>query len=570
MFASDSDDRFGFLNFSGRFVVLSDYDMRARPEQFSDQDLVDYVHGLSATGQTRELLRQLSILSHYAHKPTDQLAAVEAYAEELEGDAQSQFRGMTKDWRIFATQPVLKAIAAVMIEIESTRRYPTQGMAHSAILLTHSVGEQLQRQESALQGPQLIGGMNEQLVLTLVAAVSLYYSQLPNVLLLRQEQLWVEYGHIARKYFDGQAATDLLNKATGLDLMEILALGSYLNIASVDWERNGGLPVRLGVIGKIAKEKIATFESLVSLSPAGFKATLENSHENTWDLSVFEEYPVVKIYDDLFVLDEVLLWRRITTGLYWFVFDHLKTERGDSGWRAWTQAWGEMVEALVGDLFTAFADVDESGMPRIWDEHDLERAYGSDVKHADFVLAVGKNLLLVEVVSGQLTIGTRAKLDRNAFDDDIEKLFTKKARQLDATVHCIEDDSVTLLGHELPGDWKVFPIIVAAFGFPYFNPIIRYVNEVATTEGLLQSSRIEPFCIIDLREVELLESAVEQGDNVGDSLTKWQKSAGAEITFWNWYTTENDGAAQIPTRLQEGGQDQVQRIIRTLSGGIDF
>jgi hypothetical protein len=416
----------------------------------------------------------------------------------------------------------------------------------------------------------MIGGLDEKLVLTLVAAVSVYYTQLPNVMLLRQEQLWGKYGHLAGEYFDGQSATDLLRDATGLVLMEILALGSYTNVASVAWEKYGGLPVRLGALSEMPREKIARFESLVSLTPAGFKENLEDSREHSWDMSVFEEHPVVKIYDDLFVLDEALLWRRITTGLYWFVFDHLKLTKGEGARRAWTQAWGAIVEAAVGDLFTPFADRDVSGKPVVWDEHDLERIYGSDVKHADFVLVVGKNLLIVEVVSGQLTVGTRAKLDRKAFDDDIEKLFTKKARQLHETVGCIESDAAALLGHDLPADWKVIPIIVAAFGFPYFNPVIRHVKDVAAKEGLLQSSRIEPFCILDLREVELLESAVEHGENVGESLTNWQRSAGTEITYWNWYTTENYGKAEIPTRLQEGGKDQIQRIIRTLSGDIEL
>ena len=147
------------MNFSGRFVVLSDYVSEASEGQLSDQDLLDSVRGLAATGPTRESLRQLSILSHYANNPSHQPAAVESYAEGLESDAQLQFRALSKDWRMFGTQPVLKAIAEVMMEIESKRKYPTQGMAHSAILLTHSVGEQLQRQENAPPSGRLIGGL---------------------------------------------------------------------------------------------------------------------------------------------------------------------------------------------------------------------------------------------------------------------------------------------------------------------------------------------------------------------------------------------------------------------------
>jgi hypothetical protein len=214
--------------------------------------------------------------------------------------------------------------------------------------------------------------------------------------------------------------------------------------------------------------------------------------------------------------------------------------------------------------------VNDADRPIIWDEHDQERIFGSDVKHADFVLVVGRNLLVVEVVSGQLTVGTRAKLDRQAFDSDIEKLFIKKARQLDETIGCIERGCAALLGHDLPEDWKVIPIIVAAFGFPFYNPVINHMDEVAAREGLLQSPRSEGFCILDLREIELLESVTDQGEDVGESLASWQMDAGSEITFWNWYTTVNYGTAVIPERLQEGGKDQIQRIIRTLSGDVEL
>jgi hypothetical protein len=353
----DVSEKFGFMKYSGQFVTLSDYLPEASIDELGNEDLADLVRRLAATGPTRESLRQLSILAHIAHEPSDQAGVLEAYSDALPEDAKRRFDSLPKDWRMFGTQPVLKAVSAVMMEIGATRRAPEQSMMNSAISLAHAVAEQLQRQEGSRKSVAFIGGMDEGLVLTLVAAVSLYYKQLPNVLLLRQEQLWERYGHLAREYFDGQSATDLLREATGLEFMEILALGSFLNIASVDWAQFGGLTNRLGGLHEISREKIVKFESLVSLTPAGFKEKIEHSAELTWDLSVFEEFPVVKIYDDLLVLDESLLWRRITTGLYWFVFDYLKRTRGESGWRLWTQAWGDIVEAVVRDLLTPFADV---------------------------------------------------------------------------------------------------------------------------------------------------------------------------------------------------------------------
>ena len=116
----------------------------------------------------------------------------------------------------------------------------------------------------------------------------------------------------------------------------------------------------------------------------------------------------------------------------------------------------------------------------------------------------------------------------------------------------------------------VLPIVVSAFGFPYFKPVITHLRDIASAEKLLQSTRIESFSMLDLREIELLESVVEHGEEVDQVLQDWRIEAGDEVTFWNWYTKKHYGEAVIPTRLQEGGGVQVRRLIATLRGDIEI
>ena len=566
---SEASESYGFMNIAGQIVVVSDYLYEPGAPLISDNELEEAVSALAVSGQAKELLRQLSVLAHFSHKESDGVDVVRQFSDSLAPDIRARFDAMPIRNKFFATQPVMKAMSRVFQGINSDRKRTDLSAQQVAIFLVHSIGEQLQREERSNTSGRTIGGLDEDLVLIVVASTSLHYSQLPNVMLQRQELLWDHYGHLAQKYL-GRSASALLLEATGLELMEILSLGSLLNVASANWRLYGGNFARLGEGLGISRDKVSKFELLVSMTPAEFQRQLGAATITSWDLGVFEEHPVVRYYEHLLVLDESLMWRRITTGLYWYVFDYIKRTEGDDGRRNWTQAWGEIVEEAAKDLLVPFAMEDHDGNKMFWSEEDLETTYGKGVKHADLVLVTGKCLLLVEIVSGLLTTGTRSRLERASFDGDMQKLFTKKARQLEDTVVCIESNARALLGFDLPSDWVVLPIVVSAFGFPYFKPVITHLRDIASAEKLLQSTRIESFSMLDLREIELLESVVEHGEEVDQVLQDWRIEAGDEVTFWNWYTKKHYGEAVIPTRLQEGGGVQVRRLIATLRGDIEI
>ena len=101
------------------------------------------------------------------------------------------------------------------------------------------------------------------------------------------------------------------------------------------------------------------------------------------------------------VLDEQMLWRRCTSGLFWNVHDALKqsSEREAEWFRT---AFGAMVEELVETSLRRLAPIDLAGGSNYYTEDDLESAYGPGVPRCDAIVDVGGALLFVEVVSGRL------------------------------------------------------------------------------------------------------------------------------------------------------------------------
>ena len=142
------------------------------------------------SGQAKELLRQLSVLAHFSHKESDGVDVVRQFSDSLAPDIRARFDAMPIRNKFFATQPVMKAMSRVFQGINSDRKRTDLSAQQVAIFLVHSIGEQLQREERSNTSGRTIGGLDEDLVLIVVASTSLHYSQLPNVMLQRQELLW--------------------------------------------------------------------------------------------------------------------------------------------------------------------------------------------------------------------------------------------------------------------------------------------------------------------------------------------------------------------------------------------
>ena len=120
--------------------------------------------------------------------------------------------------------------------------------------------------------------------------------------------------------------------------------------------------------------------------------------------------PLLRLGDDVVVLDERYLIERVTRGLYWLVHDHEKNVHGESARGSWTQVWSEMVETRVEDQLRRMAPSLFGGGRAFFTEEDLQSAFPR-TKNCDAGIDFGGDVVLAEVVSGTVKVQTRELAD---------------------------------------------------------------------------------------------------------------------------------------------------------------
>src|SRR5207248_8269647 len=104
----------------------------------------------------------------------------------------------------------------------------------------------------------------------------------------------------------------------------------------------------------VGQDKIEMFLSRFASTPEEIAASLCGCPQR-WQLIPLQDRPLLRLGDDIVVLDEHYLLERMTLGLYWLVHDHEKTEHGETARLLWTQAYAEMVETRVEERLRTLA-----------------------------------------------------------------------------------------------------------------------------------------------------------------------------------------------------------------------
>ena len=547
------------LEFVGTYMTLNDYVpqgfgvSRTNAEALLPQFAADMVFP--------EMISALAALNHFAHYPMESSSAIDTLRAALKPEARARLEAMLPHRQPFARQPVLRAMREVLAA-PSRNVTPTMSPGIAPIMMVHAAGDALSHGTPTIAGT--IGGWPELYVLDLVANGAFHAADDKWALMVRQATLWRSNGDRAAIHFAGKNACDLLVEASGLEPEDFLALGFGLAAHATGWTPKKPQLLWLDAGLSMDAAKVAAFDKLVCASPEEIASRFSAAARSTWDFLPLEATPVLSMPGGYLVLDESLLWARVTSGLYWIVFDHLKATSGEATALAWTRAWGDIVEAAVGDALARCAVPTLDGSPALWTEDDLHAAYGDDRKASDFVLDLGDWLVAVEVVSGRITTGTRIELARSAFDNDVERLVMKKLRQLDDTAQCLIESEEPLTGHRPASARKVLPVVVAAMGFPYIQPVVTHIEQLAIHEGLFTDGRVGPLCICDLRELELLEGAAAAGDSLAAILTAWRRETQGRRSFWDWATSRPGGAPPRPPRMRDEGTEVSNELRRRL------
>lgn len=473
--------------------------------------------------------------------------------------------GQAQRWFI-ARQPVLMALREVLSRDPVTE--PRGGLPPlvAALILTHALAMGLNAQRADDDG-RTLGGFPASLGMEIICNEAFHESDDVYALIDRHVRLWRDFGARVSAPSPRKPPVELLEEASGLDLMTILAAGFGLYAHVRNWDGQGPFPSSKPITPGLAEanDRLLT---LFARTPEEFRAQMERPR-STWDLLPFQETPVLDLGHGLVVLDDGFLLDRVTTGLYWVVHDHEKSAR-EADRHRWTQVYGDMVELQIEDSVDHLGLVSLGTGPSVYTEEQLAEAYRGKI--ADRVVDRGDTFLLIEIVSGRLTIASRIDGDVDAFEADTEKLVMKKVRQLDgAGASLLEDGGAALTGLVRDIPVRILPVVVVAGGFGGYpvNPVsVNCVHELIRSEGLLADGRFDSLCIIDAGEVELLEGLSERGYSPVGLLREWQESSLWRMPFVNWVLSRlgPGGPRFRPSRMAT----HVENVFRELEGVYGF
>lgn len=518
---------------------------------------------------TDEMMKALAILDYATHEKemVDQIQR--GFAERLKPETRARFvaaMSRADEPRAFlGRQGVLAAMRLVL-----TRDSPAQTRGRidpmtAAILLVHAVSWGLNERDEPPPGEELAPGIPTGFAMEILRNLVFYETDDKYSVIDRHIRLWRHYGSILKRHPARAAAADLLEEATGLAVEDLLALGfaCYSHVGS--WRPGTPLLINHSLGVGMDPEKVKRFVDIVAADMKAGSAELADP-ATTWDFLPFERHPILSLPEGMLVLDPGFLFERFTTGLYWLVHDHERDHHGDAARRAWTQAYGEMVEGLVEDMLQLLAPEILGGGRTFFTEEDFAHAFGGRI--ADAGIDFGADFCLFEVVSGFLHTETRLHGNIEQFKRDVERFVLKKARQLNETATQLLKDESPLTGlrnHEVR---RVIPVIVVGGGWPNEPFTSMYVADHVTREGLFRDARIAPLAIIDIPEVEMLEGLQEhRGWTTAELLREWKGSGLATVSFRNFLMKKLGGAfgpklrpSRMEAEVQRAFNDMIFRL----------
>jgi hypothetical protein len=407
----------------------------------------------------------------------------------------------------------------------------------AAMMLVHLAADALRGQQPDAE--ERFGGTSESLAIEL--ACNQIFNEPHDVggMVSRTWALWNRHGAALRRAKLEKPPLDLLKDATGLELAQLLALGFVCWAMTTQDRVNGPVRINPFTLVKLPREAVERFLALFASTPAELGAELAEC-ELPWQMLPLQTRPLLRIGEEVVVLDEPFLLEAVTTGLYWRVSDHVRNGDPDA-WRPWSVAYAEMVEALAEELINALAPVLLDGSSAFFTEEDIKAAFATKREtppNIDAGVDFGMGVTLFEIVNKHMSLQARSG-DLEAFKTDVDQAVITKAGQLDGTAALLQRDPQPPASPLQKPAGTVFPIVVCGNHFPV-NPVTRnYVEERLRGSGKLQASGIKPLAVIDLDELESCVSLARAGVLLPDLLAGWLADVSyrkGSLTLYLWAT----------------------------------
>ena len=367
-------------------------------------------------------------------------------------------------------------------------------------------------------------------------------------------------------------------EATSFDLKTFLFLGFHLCVQLRDQsliQKNytpSGLV--LGAGSHFSKTSIKNREAkkvldYLAITRKDFRKEWQQEVRRTrnfyYSFLTMRRTPLFRMKEDKYIpMSLRFLKERITVGVYWIIFDHLKEKKGDKVALGFKQFFGEIFQRYVEQMFSRIISQSNSLADRLFFDIFYETSDGQR-RSSDAVLFYPRKAVFLEVKTGTLQMAKTAIPGTiQEFEKDLDKIVTKSATQLEGRINDFKRGQLSFKGYAAREIDTFYPVVVTLDSIPQEHLIWRRIERRLAEEGCFQSEDIARLHIIDIEEMEMLEPLIQSGKSLVEVLEqKSSDSMYADLSMKNFlYYKYGQDSELLHNRFL---RDENTRIITEIS-----
>lgn len=324
---------------------------------------------------------------------------------------------------------------------------------------------------------------------------------------------------------------EVLKEAIGVGLKEYLSFGVALLVYFLRFSEGQKFPEDPAFMylrpdawfrdASVSKEILIKILLEVSDDAEGFSERLarEGKRELFHDFIEFKTRPLLKLQENLYLpLSLPFLYEKVTSGLYWIIFDYLKRNNKQDHDK-FMRLHGKLFQRYVEEIVTVILNRTPAS-DFIKHVDVVYREGKKEHRSSDIILRKGTSLFLFEASATRLQAKNTTGLgNETALAADIGKMVLHNAKSIQTCIVNIKEGNLKLNGINLTEIKRFYPIIVTIEGLPKHPAIQLFLNNLVRSEGLLTAGDIGPLALIDAEDLEEVEGYTE-GDFI-ETILAW-------------------------------------------------
>lgn len=363
---------------------------------------------------------------------------------------------------------------------------------------------------------------------------------------------WAIFGCLHREASDIRPAVpldDWLREDYGLGLEQQMSLGFalYAHLMATDDGEDGldhvltaeSLGAIFGSLGFSEEERVAA-EGLIAAPPSWFREQVagQSVEQLSWNRVPFMRRPFVRVPSGQYFLQSpraLMSW--IADGIHYRCLDAAIEREAVS---AYTTRLGKLTERYVLQLVaSAHKEPRLPGAGKVFGD----KKFGRGLDSSDVTVTYPNEVILMEVASHRLTVGSRCDGDQEALEYDLKEMVGRRPKQLRRSIDAMKPTSpghaATLHFDRLESGRiaRFWPLIVTMTPI-HWSPLLEefLAPRLAELDG---RDDMEALDVLAVEDLEALVAITEQtGRPLADLLATKQETMGVHADVRTWISRD--------------------------------